>query len=182
MRGVRAALQYAKPLKMKRREGEQPGQSLPSRKAAHQKQRWIATHAGPLLPERARNADHIFRSRAVLVQGRSRTSMATTPSRGDTSPLGWSIETRARWTDQAILGELNERAWKDNLYSRCAPGQSARRWEIDCSQSVGWVGGKEWRGSGATAARGHASLASRSEPPPAFLGRNGKRTVYEDLM
>ena len=105
-------------------------------------QRWIASHAGPLLPERARNADHISRSRAVLVQGRSRTSMATTPSRGDTSPLGWSIETRARWTDQAILGELNERAWKDNLYSRCAPGQSARRWEIDCSQSVGWVGEK----------------------------------------
>src|SRR5688500_3989407 len=72
------------------------GGLLCSRKAAHQKQRWIATHAGPLLPERARNADYIFRSRAVLVQGRSRTSMATTPSRGDTSQLGRSIETRAR--------------------------------------------------------------------------------------
>src|SRR5688572_8616106 len=98
MRAVRAALQYAKPLKMKRREGDQPGQSLCSRKAAHQKQRWIATHAGPLLPERARNADHIFRSRAVLVQGRSRTSMATTPSRGDTSQLGRIIERPHIWT------------------------------------------------------------------------------------
>src|SRR5688572_28263957 len=36
-------------------------------------------------------------------------------------------------------------AWKDHLYGRCSPGQSARRWEIDCSQSVGRVGGKEWR-------------------------------------
>ena len=86
-------------------------------------QRWIATHAGPLLPERARNADHISTLRAVLVQGRSRTSMATTPSRGNKASLEGPD---AFGLLQAVLGELNERAWKDHLYSRCSPGQSAR--------------------------------------------------------
>jgi hypothetical protein len=69
MRGVRAALHYAKPVKMKRREGDQPGSpcargrnedlarwSLVLAQRPHQKGE-NDTHIVPVLPERARGTN-----------------------------------------------------------------------------------------------------------------------------
>jgi hypothetical protein len=109
-------------------------------------QRWIATHAGPLLPERARNADHISRLRAVLVQRRSRTSMATTPSRGDTSKwiLGQCVSPSSAATvatrpythrkslsrPSTSVRKETPRAWRDHLYGGACLGKG-RVGEID---------------------------------------------------
>ena len=94
----------------------------------------------------------LFFHEAVLVEARSGRSISPRP-KGVRASLeatfqGGAPSTGAVGTTCVLFLEGNKRAWKDHLYSRCSPGQSARRWEIDCSQSVGRVGGKNGAGSG----------------------------------